>query len=239
VALGSVTAALIVLRLGVINSHQWATLPIISSIVQARFVIVIYFALIVTIVCGLDAILHRYGTTALRHSLLSVALLTATVVAVFPIYNSLRVPYRVVPVSIPAWFTHEDLPSNSVVVVFPATWSISDQVMTWQAESGYRFHLVSGFGFIPGSDHVHDEYRSATHFLINELDKVQTGRLTMASNPQFFISLRSRLIRFGVNDVVAIDAATPPRVMSELTHALGPATSTANGAHLWVLTGPR
>lgn len=239
VALGSATAALIVLRLGVINSHQWAALPIVSSIVQARFVIVIYFALIVTIVCGLDAILHRYGTTIFRRSLLSVALLTASVVAVFPIYNSLRVPYTVVPVSIPAWFTHEDLPSSSVVVVFPATWSVSDQVMTWQAESGYRFHLVSGFGFIPGSDQVHDEFQSATHFLINELEKIQTGRLTVANHPQFFSSMRSRLIHFGVNDVVAIDAATPARVMSELIGALGPATSTANGAHLWVLTGPR
>jgi hypothetical protein len=155
-------------------------------------------------------------------------------VAIVPVAAAYDVPFVVETATTPAWFTTEGthVASGTAVLVLPFAWYTSDQAMAWQAESGIRFSLVGGFGFIPGADRTRDEFlsRLPDARLLQQLSR-GTSPLTAVQR----LRLRSLLERWAPLEVVAIDHDVRPEVLATLRSVLGPRSRTEHGATTWVL----
>jgi hypothetical protein len=105
--------------------------------------------------------------------------------------------------------------------------------MAWQAETGIRFPLIGGWGFVPGSDRTRDEVlsplRSAT--LLREVT-TQTSALSASQAAR----MRALLSRWAPIEVVLIDSVTPAAVARNLRGLLGRPASTADGAMTWIIS---
>lgn len=216
--------------------------PFLEDLVVVRFTIgtTLCFALLLALVVDgwwlpvravPQRLRERFGAGA---SALAAA--ACVLVAVVPVAAAYDVPFVVETASTPTWFTTAGttVPPGTAVLVLPFAWYTSDEAMAWQAESGIRFALVGGFGFVPGADGTHDEFVSRLP------DARLLQRLSRGSPPLTAVQrarLRALLEGWAPLVVVAIDDHVRPEVLAALRGVLGPPTRRAGGATTWVLRG--
>ena len=165
-------AVSVVLSLGV-ETHYWvpwrllARVPLVSSIVPGRFIIVttvcaaVLLAVVVdrthaVVVAGMSrraasrsgsAVSTPAAVTTLAAA--AVALVVAAV-ALVPIGSDLagNIPITTRPVTLPRWFAEvaPRLPPGQVVLAVPAPFSLIQAAMAWQAVDSLHFALVGGGG---------------------------------------------------------------------------------------------
>jgi hypothetical protein len=174
------------------------------------------------------ALRARWGTAG---SALCAVLVAA--VAIVPVAAAYDVPFEVQTAHVPTWFTTAGthVPSGTPVLVLPFAWYTSDEAMAWQAESGLRFALVGGFGFIPGADGRRDEF----------LSRRPDARLLQSLSRGHSLSdvqrarLRGLLRGWAPLEVVVIDHHTAHSVVATLERVLGRPSAHGDGATTWVL----
>jgi hypothetical protein len=164
----------------------------------------------------------------------ALAAATCVLVAIVPVAAAYDVPFVVQAATTPRWFTSAGtrVPAGTPVLVVPFAWYTSDEAMAWQAESGIRFSLVGGFGFIPGADRTKDEFLSR---LPDARLLQQLSRGTTPLRAEQRTALRALLEGWAPLEVVVIDHDVRPKVLATLRDVLGPRSRTDDGATTWVL----
>jgi hypothetical protein len=214
-------------------------IPIVDDVVTVRYAIGTTLCLSLLLAMAIEGCWRpeRRATRALRArwgawGSGACAVLVA-IVAIVPVAAVYSVPFVVETASVPAWFTTAGtkVPTGTAVLVVPFAWYTSDEAMAWQAESGIRFALVGGFGFIPGADHRRDEFLSRLPDA-RLLQRMSRGR-TLSGDQ--LARLRALLARWAPLEVVAIDDHVAGSVLVTLHDALGAPRARGDGATVWVL----
>jgi len=214
-------------------------LPIVDDVVVVRYAIGTTLCLALLLAMAVEgcwrperrvtrAVRARSGTWG--SALLAVG---CAAVAIVPVVVTYAVPFTVETATVPAWFTTAGtrVPAGTPVLVVPFAWYTSDEAMAWQAESGLRFALVGGFGFIPGADGHRDEFLSRLPDA-RLLQRLSRGRALSAAQRD---RLGVLLVRWAPLEVVVIDRHVRPRVLDTLRDVLGPPRARGDGATTWVL----
>ena len=214
--------------------------PVIDDLVVVRFTIgtTLCLALLLTLVVDgwwLPArtlprrLRERAGTAGS-----ALAALGCVLLAIVPVAATYDVPFVVRTAGTPAWFTTAGttVPNGTAVLVLPFAWYTSDEAMAWQAESGIRFSLVGGFGFIPGRDGIRDEFLSKLPDA-RLLQRLSRGTAPLTAHER--ATLRSLLERWAPLEVVAIDHDVRPEVLASLREVLGEPRRRLDGATTWML----
>lgn len=160
-ALALVTASL---TLG-IRPHQWVPwneigqLPIVSNVIEQRFVAVTYLALVVMLALVADRLRHlrlpghsrgARWTAGARQVVPTAVAVVALGVALVPILGATAsaMPFATRPVDVPAWFVERApyLPPGQVLLAYPAPFSGIQSSMAWQAIDRMHFAQAGGGG---------------------------------------------------------------------------------------------
>ncbi|HEV3328091.1 MAG TPA: hypothetical protein VGZ33_01715 [Acidimicrobiales bacterium] len=216
--------------------------PVLDDLVVVRFTIgtTLCFALLLALVVDGWWLPARTLPQRLRERVgawgSALAALACVLVAIVPVAAAYDVPFVVQTATTPTWFTTagSTVPSRTAVLVLPFAWYTSDDAMAWQAESGLRFSLVGGFGFIPGADGTRDEFlsRLPDARLLQQLSRGTTP-LSAAQRARLGVLLAS----WAPLEVVAIDHDVRPEVLATLTEVLGGPPRRVDGATTWVTRG--
>jgi hypothetical protein len=224
-----------------VASAAWNDVPIVSSASQSRFALAASLMLGLMLGMVVDGWLlpvrpwFARSTRRIARWVGPVAAIASVLVAIVPVASTYSLPFVVRTASTPSWFAGAagSDPTGRPVLVIPFAWKIRDDAMAWQAETGIRFPLIGGWGFVPGSDRTRDEVlsplRSAT--LLREVT-TQTSALSASQAAR----MRALLSRWAPIEVVLIDSVTPAAVARNLRGLLGRPASTADGAMTWIIS---
>ncbi len=197
-------------------------LPLFGSIVVGRFMFVAYLAVALIVAIVLDTLADRPPTVGTRLSMAGTLLAVVTLAPVSALVTSDHTPE----------FFRDDaamdhlLPRRAVVAVspyFPA------DAMLWQATANFRFSMIEGHVFGPGTDGTptHNGPINGFSVRLNALETrtgTMTGTLTSQERQQYL----AELARYGVNAIVvgpSAGRAGVERFVGDLTGSPG----TANG----------
>lgn len=125
-----------------------AYLPLVENVLPSRFAIVVdLFAALLLAVYIAQSRRQRPLLRPWQHR----ALMAAVVASLLPV---IPYPTSAAPV-VPAFFTGADvlrIPDGSVALIAPFTENgADDDPQYWQAASGFRFRMVGGYVFVPGT----------------------------------------------------------------------------------------
>ncbi len=180
-------------------------------------------------------------TSALLAMLVELALAAAVVVAAVPIVRANTWPLVMHAQPIPAWFktTARDLPSSSVVVVYPYPPSLASDALYWQATDDMAFRLVSGRAEIPGADGRHSEHLDPLGGSDAFLAAASFG-FTIPAAPSVaqITQLRESFVDWHVNVVVIVARGRAPAwAAAVFTEAIGRLPLKQHGALAWYSPG--
>lgn len=222
------------------GSRQWHAIPIVSSASQSRLALVAALVLGLMLGMVIDGWLlpARPWLVRLTRSrgrwVGSLAAIASVLVAIVPVASTYSVPFVIRTARVPAWFSRDasDVPSDRPVLVIPFAWEIRDEAMAWQAETGIRFSLVGGWGFIPGSDHSKDEVLSplASARFLRQVT-TQTSSITPLQASRF----HALLTAWSPIEVVLVEAVTPVAVSRNIRDMLGSPSSSRDGSLTWII----
>ena len=220
-------------------------LPLLGSIVPARFALVVSLFVAIVIAIGADRLFHALASrTELKRgvAVAGVTLLVLSFVFIMPRapLASQRLP------GADSDATLEVIPPGSVVLAYPYPVTPWTEAMYWQAADGMRFRIVGGYATVQGPIHAGEVIPPllTPPFVQEFFLKAQYGGGTWYPLPRVGPDSGSELCRFvaryDVGAVVFWDKGVhPTRVEDFLLAALGAPTKTSDNRSLMVwLTKP-
>jgi hypothetical protein len=230
-------------------------LPVLDSILAARFTFLIFLGLAATLAFGIDDIRHgrqslrrgshvspEMGTNADRRraSVLCGLILVALIATLLPAWPYRSQPARALPLA-----AREAVPSGDpVAITYPYPWvysngDISDGGSTaeaeiWQMEANFSFRLTGGFALHPVvGGHVVDENQTNPPQLSDFLVLLQDQRRSILS-PALLAPTRDALLREHVRLVIVDRSFVGSRlVLALFERVLGPPEVTAGSIAVW------
>jgi hypothetical protein len=215
------------------------SVPLLNDVVPVRWAVGLTLCLAVMLAMVLDgwwvpeqpvaaSVRARFGRPGSGAAAALFALL-----ALVPVAATYSVPFEVRRVTIPTWFTTAgtEVAPSTAVLVFPFAWGSKDTAMVWQAESGLRFGLVGGFGYVPGADRTQASVLSP----LPAATLLQTVSAGTALSSAQRTALHALLERWAPLDVVAVDGRVHRGVLATLTAALGVQGHRLDGATTWAV----
>jgi hypothetical protein len=201
-------------------------LPLLGSLVPARFFVVGWFAIAILIASALT----RWQ--ALERRRFRLAGLSACAVAMLPIVPALPIPVHADDT--PAFFkgdAQREIRDGSTVLIAPLYRVFGEPPMTWQEEAGFRFRIVDGTAFSdqPGTSGRLDLVKLALADI--EAFASWHDRVDAATRPAFLAALRAEQDDY----ILVVSGATQSHLTAFFTSLLGTPTSTSGGVILWDL----
>jgi hypothetical protein len=220
-------------------------LPLVSSIVPARFALVVSLFVAIVLGIGADQIFHALRTrTELRRGF-AIAGVIGLVISFVVILPRAPITSRALPEAVSV-ATLDAIPPGSVVLNYPYPVTLWSEAMYWQATEGMRFRIVGGYATVQGPNHTGVLTPPLlTPPLIQEyFTESQNGENFLYPNPRIGADSGPDLCRFvaryDVGAVVFWDRGVhPKRVENFLLATLGTPTKTSHDRSLMVwLTKP-
>ena len=201
-------------------------LPLLGSLVPARFFVVGWFAIAILVATALT----RWQTLGRRR--FRVAGLSACAAAMLPIAPALPIPVHADDT--PAFFkgdAQSEIRDGSTVLIAPLYHVYGEPPMTWQEEAGFRFRIVDGTAFSdqPGTSGRLDVVKLALADI--EAFSSWHDNVDAAARPAFLAALRAEQDDY----VLVAPSATQSHLAAFFTSLLGAPTSTSGGVILWDL----
>jgi hypothetical protein len=143
------------------------------------------------------------------------------------------VPYRAVPITVPAWFSASDgvkrVPEGSVAVVYPYLSRFDTRAMTYQAFANYWYKQPGIYGFTPGPDgDGRFDVPTNTSYVESRLNAGVTIRPSFAVVPQLLAEWRA----WGVQTIIVPSKLRPSIrqfcINSRYTKVASPPTTTSS-----------
>jgi hypothetical protein len=226
--------------------------PFLSDLLPVRFAIVIDFALSLGLAAALgevrDRLAERRRRSGAHHRRASgePGLLPTTgaaalgVLALVSPALGVQWPYPVRQVVVPAVYrsalvTH--LEPGSILLGYPVMNGFRSDPLIWQAESGYRYDMVAGYGFIPGPG-PHPLGSLPPSPVTNLFGDAQVGDLAPAIPASEERAVLVELERWHVDAIVVLPSGTSYRRLAAiLARMLSTRPHHLDGAY--VVTGVR
>ena len=201
-------------------------LPLLGSLVPARFFVVGWFAIAMLVASALT----RWQ--ALEHRRFRLAGLSACAAAMLPIAPALPIPVHADDT--PAFFkgdAQREIRDGSTVLIAPLYHVFGEPPMTWQEEAGFRFQIVDGTAFSdqPGTPGRLDVVKLALADI--EAFGSWHDQVDASSRPAFLAALKAE----GDDYVLVAPDARQSHLAAFFTSLLGTPTSTSGGVMLWDL----
>jgi hypothetical protein len=230
-------------------------LPVLDSILAARFSFLIFLGLAATLAFGIDDIYHGrpsprrsphpsyQGHTNIdgrRASVVCGVILVALVATLLPEWPYRSQPARALP---PA--AAEAVPSgNPIAVTYPYPWSYSNgdisdggstiEAEVWQMEDDFSFRLTGGFALHPvAGGHVRDEGQTNPPQLSEFLVRLQ-DQMRSPLSPALLAPTRDALLRDDVR-LVIVDKSfvNSQTALTLFERVLGPPDVIAGSIAMW------
>jgi hypothetical protein len=231
-------------------------LPLLSSLVNARFTLFVDLFAALLMAVGLDRARARHLAPA-RHRRARAAPVVrgvrvapvirlavgAMVVAVVVVPLLPSWPVVSVDPAVPAFFGSDavqQIPSGSVVLTYPYPEYPNDQAMLWQAEASMRFRILGGYALVPGPDRLISSAPvpldpvSVPHTLVTDYTGSPALGAAADDPPATPGEVVAVLRRYHVDTVVALRAGVAPgRALSLFTAAIGTPPTFEDGVFVW------
>jgi hypothetical protein len=153
--------------------------------------------------------MRTIGTTPRRRNVMIAASVAGGLLVAVPVLPSKYVvPYRAVPITVPAWFSASDgvkrVPEGSVAVVYPYLSRFDTRAMTYQAFANYWYKQPGIYGFTPGPDgDGRFDVPTNTSYVESRLNAGVTIRPSFAVVPQLLAEWRA----WGVQTIIVVESA--------------------------------
>jgi hypothetical protein len=213
--------------------------PFLEDLIPVRFVMIIDLALALGFAVVLGQLRDRLKAS--RPALLGGAgpALTAGAVGVVALISPIlgaQWPYPARSVVVPAVYrspliTH--LPAGTILLGYPILNGFAADPMIWQAETGFPYDTVGGYGFVPGPgpNPLGSLPPSPMTTLFDDAYTGQVGDTIPASRTE---AVRRQLRSIGVSAVVVLPkGAAMGNLVRILTVVLGRPPQLVNGAAVW------
>jgi hypothetical protein len=220
-------------------------IPLVDSVVPARFAVVVSLFAAIVIGVGADRLFHAISSRAtlkLGAAFTGVVVLVASFAFIIP-----RAPLVSQGTSWPVdtAATLDAIPPGSVVLAYPYPIFPWTEAMYWQATDGMRFRITGGYDVFQGPSNAGTSIPPllAPPFIQESFVAAQNGASAAYPAPGVGVDTRQALCDFLSNNSVGAvvfwnAGADPTEIKSLLLNTLGPPTRTsANQALLVWLTG--
>lgn len=150
-------------------------------------------------------------------------------------------PYPARPVVIPPVYRSPELtslPAGSILLGYPVMNGFKADPMIWQAEEGFGYDMVAGYGFIP-SHKAHPYGSLPASPITNLFGAAQFGALgpvgPSSPPPAVILAVRAELRALGVDVIVVLPRdAEPGRLAQVLEIVTGRRPEQIDGAFVWL-----
>jgi hypothetical protein len=205
-------------------------LPIIDGAVLARFSVFAF--LFAALVLGVAVEWLRRWPRWPNHwvGLPAAVLVSGLVLA--PLIPAL--PYQVVPVDTPSFFTTtavESVPEGSVAVLYPPTTPADADSMLWQASAGMRFKMPGAYALVPASGSAQPTWGSAT-LSTGTLQALQDG-VAVPRTSSLRNQLRGEWRAWNAHTFIMGPGANEAAARDFVTWVIGKAPVHVHGVYVW------
>jgi hypothetical protein len=207
---------------------SWAALavaPVVSDILPARLMGLVFLLLAILTAVFLDS--TRWSIP--RHRLVAGMATTAALLALVP-----AAPVATTPFAVPGFFQGElerRVPQGRVVLVAPYAYAWDDVAMIWQSASGMWFRMPEGYGTVPGPS-LNPPSTNLGDLMIAIDRGAAAADLTSQSRELLLADLR----RWKVEAVVVGPMAHQDDMVRLFRDLLDRAPDSVGGVYVWQLT---
>jgi hypothetical protein len=203
-------------------------LPLLSSIVSARLMLLVYLLAGVLLAVFVDEVADQ-GPRRLAAGAAAVA------VALVPLVP--RLPYLTSDLQVPPFFTAggqvSQVPDGSVALVAPVAIFEDVDPMLWQASSGMRYRMPEGYAFVPAPPPNGSQLSAPPSVTTNTLVDVQYGRPSPIGDEQVRRAIRAELAAWHVRTVIVGPMGNRDAAVALLTWVLGSQPDESGGVAVW------
>lgn len=223
--------------------------PVLNSAETIRYFVIADVAAAVILAVGLDRLVaewqsrsraHGAGGPKLARGRTSPSVLVIVIAAVllFPLIP--RWPYLSNPIGVPAYFTSSEVNAiapGATVMTYPIAQSGAVQPMQWQMAAGFRFKIVSGYGYLADNGGVTLGNPPMKPPTLAMLENVASGNDTSDAIPTVtlrnLLRIRELLANLHVDDFLMQATGKYQVVDEELSIALGRRPESVGGMLVW------
>jgi hypothetical protein len=204
---------------------SWAALaaaPVVSEILPARLMVLVFLLLAVLMAIFLDSTRWRAMRPRLAAGLATAAALLALVPAM---------PVTTTPFAVPGFFQgplQGRIPQGRVLLVAPYAYAWDDVAMIWQSASGMWFRMPEGYGTVPGPS-----LNAPSTPLADLMTDIDRGRAYAGMTSQSRELLLADLRRWKVEAVVVGPMAHQADMVRFFGDLLGAPPELVGGVYLW------